>query len=156
MLSTKREFDIISESIGVNSSDIEEYPINEITKSNDYKQLSNELKQKKKEYLSEADEDYDFVRNNLRFLITKGMETIDNLIYVTQESENARMIESTSTFLKTIAEINESLINISDKKNSNKSIEQHNEQNIINNTAVFFGSTDELLEMIEANTTGKR
>lgn len=59
------------------------------------------------------DADYDFVRTNLREMITSTMETIPNLIELIQQSESARMYESGAAFMKMIADLNKDLISTS-------------------------------------------
>lgn len=59
------------------------------------------------------DADYDFVRDNLRDMITQTMETIPNLIDLIQQSESARMYESGAAFMKMIADLNKDLISTS-------------------------------------------
>lgn len=138
--------DKISESL--NAATAMDYPKfldeerKEITEFADkYKELSNNLST-----------DYDFARDNLRKLITCAMDIIPNAMALAKEAENARLYESTGSFIKTIAEINKDLLDITERNlkppiNRNQQADNKSTTSITNN-AIFMGTTDELFNHI--------
>jgi hypothetical protein len=120
--------------------------------------VSNEMAQviEKYEDLQEnLIEDYNFARNNLREIIRQAMLLLPNAVSLARDVESPRMYESASTFIKTIAEINKDLLEITErnlKKNSKaeNSPSDQGQGNVVNN-AIFVGTTEELCSKI-ANT----
>jgi hypothetical protein len=95
--------------------------------------------------------DYDFARNNLRLLILHAMDIIPNAMALVKEAENARLFESTSSFIKTVAEINKDLLDITERNlKSDPSLNKKSDStpSTITNNAIFVGTTDELFNNI--------
>lgn len=59
--------------------------------------------------------DYTFARENIRTMIDQSMVAIPNLIDLIQQAESPRMYESGAAFLRTLAELNKDLLNISNE-----------------------------------------
>jgi hypothetical protein len=104
-------------------------------------------------------EDYNFARNNLREVIRQAMLLLPNAVSLARDVESARMYESASTFIKTIAEINKDLLEITErnlKKNSKveNSPSDQGQGNVVNN-AIFVGTTEELCAKIAGERTNQ-
>lgn len=99
--------------------------------------------------------DYDFARNNLRQLILHAMDIIPNAMALVKEAENARLFESTSSFIKTVAEINKDLLDITErnlKSDPSLNKKQDSMPSTITNNAIFMGTTEDLFNnIINAN-----
>jgi hypothetical protein len=102
-------------------------------------------------------EDYNFARNNLREVIRQAMLLLPNAVSLARDVESARMYESASTFIKTIAEINKDLLEITErnlKKNSKVENSPSDQGNVVNN-AIFVGTTEELCAKIAGERTNQ-
>lgn len=99
----------------------------------------------------EVDTDSSLARNNIKNLIDKGTDSIDDLLRVAKESEHPRAYEVAANFIKTLADLNKDLLEIQKKKQELKP--QNNQQSSPINVknAVFVGSTAELLKQIREN-----
>jgi hypothetical protein len=100
-----------------------------------------------KEMRSNLDQDYDFARGNLRKVLEQAMSLLPNAISLAREAESPRIYESTSAFIKTIADINKDLLEITERNlkqapSAGKNISQP-ESNVTNN-AIFVGTTEDL------------
>ena len=96
----------------------------------------------------EIDTDSSLARNNIKNLIDKGTDSIDDLLKVAKESEHPRAYEVAANFIKTLADLNKDLLEIQKKKQELRP--QNNQANSPINVknAVFVGSTAELLKQI--------
>lgn len=127
-------------------------PITELTFPNDEQQALI-VTDHHKQLEQNLQADYAFARDNLRKIIISAMEVIPNAMALTKEAENARLYESTGSFIKTIAEINKDLLDITERN-----LKPVNKQTItadnttINNNAIFMGTTDELFNHIISAT----
>ena len=99
--------------------------------------------------------DYSIARNNIKNLIRKGDDAIDELMKVAKGSEHPRAYEVAATFIKTLADLNKDLLDIQKKKNdlnpTNKDINSDGQQTPLIDKAVFIGSTKELIKLIKTN-----
>lgn len=94
-------------------------------------------------------DDYNATRDSMKAMITKGTVMIDDLIKVTKESESPRAYEVLSGYMKTIAEMNKTLMDI--HKNTKEITEEKNEkQHQETNNYVYVGSTEDLQKELEA------
>jgi hypothetical protein len=99
----------------------------------------------------DAEEDYKYIRNNMRDLINKGSEALDNLIHVADESEKAFAYTAVSTLLKALVDTNKELIELQKTMTSiktNKGEDKNSGTTNIKN-AVFVGNSSELNEMMK-------
>ena len=96
----------------------------------------------------EIDTDSSLARSNIKSLIDKGTDSIDDLLKVAKESEHPRAYEVAANFIKTLADLNKDLLEIQKKKQELRP--QNNQANSPINVknAVFVGSTAELLKQI--------
>lgn len=69
---------------------------------------------------AEYKEDEELVKNNIRELIRKSMDLADDMFEIVRISESAKSFEPASSYLKTIVEMNEKLLDIHERKNKKK------------------------------------
>jgi hypothetical protein len=93
-------------------------------------------------------DDASFARENIRELISKGNDAMDNLLHVAKESEHPRAYEVAANMLKNLAEMNKDLLEIQKRK---KDLEPKKNNDVNIDKAVFIGSTEDLIKMIKAN-----
>lgn len=90
-----------------------------------------------------SNDDYIYVRGNLRSMIEDVMPSVKIATNELQTNPTPRILESVSVLLKTITEMNKDLLNLSTP--AKKDIV---EQNITTNNAIFTGSIEELISKI--------
>lgn len=96
-----------------------------------------------------VENDTALARKNIKGLLDKGEEAIDNLLVVARESEHPRAYEVAANFIKTLADLNKDLLEIQKQKQTLRP--QETTQSINVEKAVFVGSTAELLKQIREN-----
>ena len=103
-----------------------------------------------KEVLNVQD-DYEYARNNLKGLIENGKSVIENIMYLAKEGESPRAYEVAGQLIKTIADTNKDLLDLSKKvKDVKKDEEKSKEHGVTNvNNTLFVGSTAELQKLIQ-------
>ena len=100
-------------------------------------------------------QDYDFARSNLRKVLEQAMSLLPNAISLAREAESPRVYESTSAFIKTIADINKDLLEITERNlkqdpNAGKNTSQI--ETGVTNNAIFVGTTEELFtKLVQAS-----
>jgi len=99
----------------------------------------------------EVDADSSIARSNIKNLIDKGTDSIDDLLRVAKESEHPRAYEVAANFIKTLAELNKDLLEIQKRKQELKPQNNQSNSPINVKNAVFVGSTAELLKQIREN-----
>ena len=99
----------------------------------------------------EVESDAALARQNIKTLLDKGGNAIDNLLLVAQESEHPRAYEVAANFIKTLADLNKDLLDVQKKKSDLRPQQTTNNQSINVEKAVFVGSTAELLKQIREN-----
>ena len=90
-------------------------------------------------------------RQNIRDLIKIGMDALEDQIEVAKQQENPRAFEVAFAAMKTLAEINTTLIDIHEKEQKQKqqaSQQQPASGNTITNNIAFVGTTKDLNSMI--------
>lgn len=92
--------------------------------------------------------DMETARQNIHHLIQKGNVVLDDLINVAQQSQHPRAYEVTANMIKTLADINQSLIDLQEKKKK-LSIKEPEAEKIVNNN-LYVGSTNDLLELLKS------
>jgi len=92
-----------------------------------------------------ASEDYTYARENLKKLITMGSSGLEGILKVAQESDSPRAYEVLATTLKTVAEMNVNLMDVSAKH------AQATKTTINNNTnnSIFVGTTKDLQALLK-------
>ncbi len=96
--------------------------------------------------------DYEYSRETYYDLIEKGREAMEDMIHVARESEHPRAYEVLSNMIKSVADVNDKLMDLNKKnrdinepKNSPKQVE-HQQNNI------FVGSTTDLQRLLQQET----
>ena len=64
----------------------------------------------------EVESDAALARQNIKSLLDKGSNAIDNLLLVAQESEHPRAYEVAANFIKTLADLNKDLLELQKRK----------------------------------------
>ena len=104
--------------------------------------------------------DYEFARANFREMISKGMTAVDGAISLVKQSESPRVYEATSTFMKTLGELNAALMDTHEKAakadpTAPSAGNKQEAQTINNNNIVFSGTSEDLASMISARMASK-
>lgn len=97
-------------------------------------------------------DDFELTKSNLKSLLAQGESALEHAIEVAKSSEHPRAFEVVSNMIKQLADVNEQLLNLYNKKKQLEKVEDKNQANsaqTINNTAVFVGSTSELNRILE-------
>jgi Terminase DNA packaging enzyme len=97
-----------------------------------------------------VDADYEYARQNLRALIDNGKLAMENIVYLAKEGESPRAYEVVGQLIKTLAETNKDLIDLSKKAREAKGQDKKDAGNVTQNVtnALFVGSTAELQKLI--------
>lgn len=96
---------------------------------------------------SDVDQDFEYVRSNLRELIDKGNEALDNLAFIAKNSEHPRAYEVVATLIKTLTDANKDMIEVQKKKAAMQASEKNSTGKVTNNN-LFIGSTTELQSLL--------
>ena len=92
--------------------------------------------------------DYEESRKQLKSVVSKGAEAIDDILTIARESEHPRAFEVAATMIKTVADANEKLLVI--QKQMREITGQKNSGQLnVNKAAIFVGSTAELSKLIK-------
>lgn len=150
--SCKKEMDKISETLGAaTGTEIVSVPAQEtaVTTTNSTSDLTAKLKEMRRN----LGDDYDFARRNLKEVLEQAMQLLPNAISLAREAESPRAYESTSAFIKTIADINKDLLEITERNikqggigtGSGRSAASEGESSAsVTNNSIFVGSTEDL------------
>lgn len=101
--------------------------------------------------------DYEQTRNNLYTLLNQGQDALIAALSVAKQSEHPRAFEVVGNLMKQLADVNEQLLKIHEKKQKlDLPIAKKEEQSkqVTNNNAIFVGSTTELNKMLENMSKG--
>ena len=90
--------------------------------------------------------DYKEARSNLKDVIGKGKEALENLLTMAKDLDSPRAYEVVGQLIKTISDVNKDLIDIH-KRNKDIRGETSSPSTVVNN-AVFIGSTADLQAII--------
>jgi hypothetical protein len=126
-------FENISKALEVNFEPSSEVP--------EVKPIVREIKRTKEEVLSG---DFNTARENIKELISSGMDAVDGIMKVAIESDSPRAYEVASLLLKTISELNKDLMIVHEKS---ENIQREKITNITNNS-IYVGSTTDLQNLI--------
>jgi len=94
-------------------------------------------------------DDFEYVRNNMIQLTKDGLTIIEDLMDFARSAQHPQLYRELTTSLKEVAVINKSILELHKIKNdleNNSKSDQPAVQNTQNN---FFGTTEELLEMMQ-------
>ena len=88
-----------------------------------------------------VEDDAEFARTNIRDLISKGNNAIDNLLLVANASEHPRAYEVAAGLIKNLADLNKDLLEIQKRKKDLDPSQARNNGTTNIDKAVFVGST---------------
>ena len=95
-----------------------------------------------------AAQDYEFARKNLRDLIDTGAEGLKGIMKVAMESDSPRAYEVFGNIVKTLADLNVNLMDVSTKfAETNKITVKNN-----TNNSIFVGTTKDLQKLLKNQT----
>lgn len=97
--------------------------------------------------------DFEYARGNLINIIEKGNEALDGMLEVAQMSQHPRSFEVVAELIKTMAETNKDLLELSKRKKDLDESDAKSPQTINNN--LFVGSTSELTKLIKQQNEQK-
>ena len=103
-----------------------------------------------------ADYDYDSARNNLHKLLNQGQDALYHALEIAKQSEHPRAFEVVGNLMKQLADTNEQLLALSERKqklDTPKGGDAPSKQ--VTNNAIFVGSTSELSKMIKDMNKGE-
>jgi hypothetical protein len=104
------------------------------------------------ENLDPVESDTDFARKNIKKLIEKGSDAIDEILLVAKNSEHPRAYEVAGALIKSISDLNKDLLELQKRKKdlqiSTKGGNSSN-NNLSIDKAVFVGSTSELMKILK-------
>jgi hypothetical protein len=102
--------------------------------------------------------DYDISRSNLHKLLNQGQDALYAALEIAKQSEHPRAFEVVGNLMKQLADINEQLLKLSEKKvklDLPKPTEAGTpSKQVTNNNAIFVGSTSELSKLIQNMNKG--
>jgi len=102
--------------------------------------------------------DYDSARNNLHKLLNQGQDALYHALEIAKQSEHPRAFEVVGNLMKQLADTNEQLLALSERKqklDAPKQQEGQPNKQVTNNNAIFVGSTSELSKMIKDMNKGE-
>jgi hypothetical protein len=94
--------------------------------------------------------DTDFARKNIRELIQKGGNAIDDLLQVAKHSESPRAYEVAANLIKNLSDLNKDLLEVQ-KRKKDLVADKGSSKDVNIDKAVFVGSTAELMKLLKAN-----
>lgn len=97
------------------------------------------------------DDDANFARCNIRSLIEKGNQAMDDLLNVAKASEHPRAYEVAAGLIKNLADLNKDLLEIQKRRKDLSPQEASSVKNVNVDKAVFVGSTAELVKLLKTN-----
>jgi hypothetical protein len=100
-----------------------------------------------------VDDDFEYARGNMIAAIEKGQEALSSMLQVAGQSQQARSYEVVATLLKTVADANKDLLELSKKKKELMKSDESKGPSTVNNN-MFVGNASELLKMIKNNQNG--
>ena len=98
-----------------------------------------------------VDDDAAFARCNIRSLIEKGNQAMDDLLNVAKASEHPRAYEVAAGLIKNLADLNKDLLEIQKRRKDLSPQEATSVKNVNVDKAVFVGSTAELVKLLKTN-----
>lgn len=93
-------------------------------------------------------DDFEYVRNNMIQLTKDGLTIIEDLMDFARSAQHPQLYRELTTSLKEVAIINKSILEIHKIKNELETKTSDQPTNVHNTQNNFYGTTEELLEMI--------
>ena len=97
---------------------------------------------------TDAEEDYNLARENLKSLLNKSDEALDHMMQVASEAEHPRAFEVLAGMFKTSADMTSQLIDLQKKRHELDKLNNEPTQSGVTNNNLFVGSTAELQKML--------
>jgi len=94
--------------------------------------------------------DADYARNNIKSLIDKGSDAIQELAVVARDSQHPRAYEVMANMLKHLTDMNKDLLEIQKRKQDLTGIKESGSKDVNIDKAVFVGSTAELMKLLKS------
>ena len=92
--------------------------------------------------------DTELARENIKELISKGHQAVDELAVIARDSQHPRAYEVMATLIKNMSDLNKDLLQLQkQKKDLMVTTEKNGEVNV--NNALFVGSTAELMKLLK-------
>lgn len=113
-----------------------------------------QINRHKETQMAKIEDDYNLTRHNLTNLLTTAQDALEDAIAIAKESEHPRAFEVVGQLIEKIANINEKLLTLSEKKqklDSNQTTRSDGASSTspaVTNNSIFVGSTNELKKMI--------
>jgi hypothetical protein len=95
-----------------------------------------------------TEEDFDYARSNLKEVIDKGGEALQQLIDIADQSQHPRAYEVIATLMNTLVGANKDLMDLSKKKKDIMAADKKEGPQTINNNLIL--TTAELQKMLTA------
>lgn len=96
------------------------------------------------------DQDFELVRSNLKSLVEKGEDALEQILNLADSTAHPRAYEVAFASLKTLVDSNLSIMDIHEKKKRLKEPKKGEEpKQVTNNTAIFNGSTSDILKLMK-------
>lgn len=100
---------------------------------------------------TQADIDFEVVRNNLKELVRQGNDSLSSLILLAKASEHPRAFEVLATFIKTLSDANKDILDINKKRLEIKKAENGGvlePTKTVTNNNLFVGTTADLQKFL--------
>ena len=97
----------------------------------------------------DTETDVEFVRDNLKNLISKSSEALEHLSVIAQETEHPRAVEVLSNMIKQTGDLTTELLDVQKKRKDITQEKNQVESGRTTNNAIFVGSTKELQQMLK-------
>jgi hypothetical protein len=104
--------------------------------------------------------DYDRTRANLYGLLQQGQDALMHALEIAKSSEHPRAFEVVGNLMNQLADINEQLLRLHERKQKLDNPKDNKEskgetKTVTNNNAIFVGSTSELNKLIKNMNSGE-
>lgn len=107
------------------------------------------LPPKSKKQEENIDFDYNRTRDNLHGLLVNGQDALVNALEIAKQSEHPRAFEVVGNLIKQLADVNEQLLNLHERKQKlDNPGGKEDKKGVTNNNAIFVGSTSELNKLL--------
>ena len=104
--------------------------------------------EKLKDSVDDIKKDYEYTRGNLYSIIEKGLEALNGVLELAQESELPRAYEVAGQLIKNVADATDKLLDLQKKLKDVEEEKQIKGPSTVNN-ALFVGSTADLAKMLK-------
>ncbi len=97
---------------------------------------------------SNVNYDYEKTRSNLHTLLAQGQDALVYALELAKETEHPRCYEVVGNLVKQLAEVNNQLLDLSEKRQKLIKAEPNKQPSSVVNNAIFVGSTNDLKQFI--------